>query len=60
METQNTELMTVREAAEYLRVKENTVRIWVREKKLPALQGKATDLVRLRRADVENFLSEKP
>lgn len=59
METGNTELMTVREAAEYLRVKENTVRIWIREGKMPALQGKSTDLVRLRRSDVENFLSEK-
>lgn len=45
------DLLTIREAAELLRVKEDTLRGWIRLGKLPAYR--ASRRVLLRRADVE-------
>ena len=49
-------LMTVHETAEKLKVKESTVRSWIREKKLRAIKfGREW---RIAVVDLENFLNE--
>ena len=55
MESQENALMTVTEAAEYLRVRQNTLRIWIREGKIPSVRSPVSDSIRLLRKDVESF-----
>ena len=50
-----TELLNVAEAAAALTVKESTVRAWILNRKIPYC--KVGRLVRVRRADVEEFIS---
>ncbi len=49
-------LLTVHETAEHLKVKESTVRVWIREKKLRAIKfGREW---RVTVADLQAFLNE--
>jgi excisionase family DNA binding protein len=49
-----TKLLTAREAAQFLRLSENTVRQWIWQRRLPVVRlGRA---VRLRKADLEKLL----
>ena len=50
-----TELLNVAEAAAALTVKESTIRAWILNRKIPYC--KVGRLVRVRRADVEAFIS---
>jgi excisionase family DNA binding protein len=48
------QLLTAREAAQFLRLSENTVRQWIWQRRLPVVRlGRA---VRLRKADLEKLL----
>jgi excisionase family DNA binding protein len=51
-------LYTVEEAADYLKVKPNTVRQWLRLEKLPGV--KIGSVWRIREEDLEAFLAGKP
>jgi excisionase family DNA binding protein len=55
MTTEFTELLNVAETAAALTVKESTVRAWILNRKIPYC--KVGRLVRVRRADVEAFIS---
>lgn len=50
-------LLTLAEVAAYLRVHEQTVRVWARTGKLPAV--KFERFWRFRRADVEDFVERR-
>ena len=50
------DLLTLAEAAKLLRLKPSTIRAWILRRKLPYC--KVGRLVRIRRADVEAFISE--
>ncbi len=55
MTTQASELLTVPEAAAFLRLKPATIRAWVLHRKVPYV--KVGRLVRLRRADVDALIA---
>jgi excisionase family DNA binding protein len=50
------ELLRAKEAAQFLNVSENTVRMWIWQRRLPVVRlGRA---VRLRRQDLEDFIDD--
>jgi excisionase family DNA binding protein len=51
----NSELLSIPEAAQLLRLQPSTIRSWVLKRKLPYL--KLGRLVRLRRADIEALIN---
>lgn len=58
----DTEWITAREAADYIKVKPRTLLLWVRQKKIRAyaLSGIKRRVWRLRKADLDAFLLAQP
>lgn len=51
------ELLTAKEVAEYLRIAEGTIYVWVHRKKIPAL--KVNGALRFRREDIESIMERR-